>query len=88
MTAGEPIAHRVGGRPDQSLQVPPATWQLLDLDPRTRDKSMERLVRRAVGNADRLARVRHEAVVAYRRMASDAADRGGVPSRHRDRGSR
>lgn len=56
--------------------VLPATWTVLDLDPRTRDRSVERMVKRAIGQADHLAKVRHEAVVLYRELLADAADRG------------
>ena len=56
--------------------VLPTNWELLDLDPRTRDRSVQRMVRRALGTADHLARLRHEAVVAYRRMLADAEDHG------------
>lgn len=52
----------------------PEDWTVLDLDPRTRDRSIERLVRSAVGPADHLARLRRELVVLYRRAIHDAAD--------------
>jgi hypothetical protein len=56
--------------------VTPANWARLDVDPRTRDRSIREFVKRSVGPDDRLARYRQEAVVAYRRFAADAADRG------------
>lgn len=56
--------------------VLPTNWELLDLDPRTRDRSVQRMVTRGLGKADHLARLRHEAVVAYRRMLVDAEDNG------------
>jgi hypothetical protein len=56
--------------------VTPASWRRLDLDPRTRDRSLREMVKRALGADDRLARLRHEAVVAYRRVVADAVDRG------------
>jgi hypothetical protein len=56
--------------------VTPANWVVVDLDPRTRDRSARRMVKRSVGAADELARLRQEAVVAYRHFAADAADKG------------
>jgi len=54
----------------------PATWVVLDLDPRTRDRSIQRMIRTAVGTSDRLAQFRRSAVQLYRTMLSDAADAG------------
>lgn len=54
----------------------PANWAVLDLDPLTRDRSAERMVRQAVGSADSLALYRRWAVKAYRQMAYDASEAG------------
>jgi hypothetical protein len=56
--------------------VLPATWTVLDLDPKSRNRSIERMIRHAVGTADRLASFRRSAVTLYRRVLSDAADAG------------
>jgi hypothetical protein len=54
----------------------PDTWETLDFDPVTRDRSIERLVRRAVGTADSLVLVRRWAVETYREMYRHAASTG------------
>ena len=56
--------------------VLPAQWQVLDFDPATRAWSVDRLVRRALGTAERLEPLRRDAARTYRRMLDDAADRG------------
>ena len=56
--------------------VLPAQWQVLDFDPATRTWSVDRLVRRALGTAERLEPLRRDAARTYRRMLDDAADRG------------
>jgi hypothetical protein len=57
--------------------VLPTTWAVLDLDPATRDRSIERLIRTALGPSDRLARLRRSAVTLYRSALADTADAGG-----------
>lgn len=54
----------------------PANWVVLDLDPLTRDRSAERMVRHAVGSSDSLALYRRWAVKAYRQMAEEATEAG------------
>jgi hypothetical protein len=56
--------------------VLPAQWQVLDFDPATRAWSVDRLVRRALGTAERLEPLRRDAARTYRRMLDDAAERG------------
>jgi hypothetical protein len=56
--------------------VLPTTWRMIDMDPATRDRSVERMVRTAVGRADRLATMRRWAVRAYREVLAGAADAG------------
>jgi hypothetical protein len=56
--------------------VLPASWTVLDLDPATRDRSIERRIRAAVGTADSLAQFRRSAVRLYRTMLRDATDAG------------
>lgn len=64
-----------GGEAAMSV-VLPSSWKVVDLDPATRDRSIDRLVRQAIGGADQLALYRRWAVAAYRRMVADAAEAG------------
>jgi hypothetical protein len=57
--------------------VLPTTWEVLDLDPETRDRSIERMIRAALGTSDRLARLRRSATVLYRTAMADAVGAGG-----------
>ena len=54
----------------------PEAWETLDFDPVTRDRSIQQMVRRAVGKADSLALVRRWAVDTYRQMFDHAASTG------------
>jgi len=54
----------------------PEEWEVLDLDPATRDASTDRLLRRRIGGGDSLAPQRRAAGVAYRSLLHDAAEAG------------
>jgi hypothetical protein len=54
----------------------PNTWATLDLDPGTRNQSIDRLVRAALGTSDALAQLRRSAVTLYRTTLADAAEAG------------
>jgi hypothetical protein len=61
---------------DRFSIVTPEKWVRIDLDPRTRDRSIRAMVKRGLGADDKLARLRQEAIVAYRTFVADAADKG------------
>jgi hypothetical protein len=65
-----------GGSEAAMSVVLPSSWKVIDLDPSTRERSIDRLVRQAIGTADQLALYRRWAIAAYRRMVADAADAG------------
>lgn len=54
----------------------PPHWRLFDLDEKTRDRSIERVVKQMFGRSDELARFRREATLAYRSFASEVAEQG------------
>ncbi len=56
--------------------VLPNTWTLMDLDPATRDRSVERLIRQALGTRDSLATLRRWAITQYRAFLQDATAAG------------
>lgn len=56
--------------------VLPATWHTIDLDRATRDQGIERMMRMAIGTADRLAPLRRWAVLQYRAFLSEATRNG------------
>jgi len=56
--------------------VLPDGWLVLDLDPATRDRAVDRLVKGAIGGGDRMARYRREAAIAFRRLVHAAAEDG------------
>lgn len=56
--------------------VLPDGWMQLDLDPATRGRSVDRLVKSAIGGGDSMARYRREAALAFRSLVRDAADDG------------
>lgn len=56
--------------------VLPDGWVVLDLDPATRARSVDRLMKVAVGGGDQLAAYRRQGALAYRKLLSDAADGG------------
>jgi hypothetical protein len=62
--------------PEQMSIILPAAWRVIDLDPGTRDRSMKRLIRQAVGSADSLAIYRRWAERAYRSMITEATESG------------
>ena len=61
--------------PTFSMLLPEA-WQQIDFDPETRDESIERMIRRTVGQADALVPVRRWAVDTYGRLLADAETTG------------
>jgi hypothetical protein len=63
-------------QPEQMSIILPAAWKVIDLDPATRDRSLKRLIRQAVGSADSLAMYRRWAERAYRSMITEAAESG------------
>jgi len=64
------------GHPPTFSMLLPEVWQQIDFDPDTRDESIERMIRRTVGQADALVPVRRWAVDAYGRLLADAASTG------------
>ena len=62
--------------PERMSIILPAAWKVIDLDPATRDRSMKRLIRQAVGSADSLAVYRRWAERAYRSMITEATESG------------
>lgn len=63
-------------QPEGLSIILPAAWKVIDLDPATKDRSLKRLVRQAVGSADSLALYRRWAEQAYRSMISEATESG------------
>ena len=63
-------------QPERMSIILPAAWKVIDLDPATRDRSLKRLIRQAVGSADSLAVYRRWAERAYRSMITEATESG------------
>jgi len=62
--------------PERMSIILPSAWQVIDLDPATRDRSARRLIRQAVGSADSLALYRRWAEQAYHSMITEATESG------------